>query len=196
MSGKLAEKSRMNAYHETRRASFYHVSTELHVAGKLMGPFGVDDFNFFVGQPAAGEHHVETEAILEQNRPRGEQTPRNKAIYLFESIEQCSWYGDRQHKNDYFVYEVEAVTGRRLPMAIVDHIFRLYKNKGNGESISKAAYEYWNPGVKWRFFEFLCESCIVKSCTARNELSCDSQRYAITGMDYSLDLERCKSEFP
>ena len=186
----------MNAYHETRRASFYHVSTELHVAGKLMGPFGVDDFNFFVGQPAAGEHHVETEAILEQNRPRGEQTPRNKAIYLFESIEQCSWYGDRQHKNDYFVYEVEAVTGRRLPMAIVDHIFRLYKNKGNGESISKAAYEYWNPGVKWRFFESLCESCIVKSCTARNELSCDSQRYAITGMDYSLDLERCKSEFP
>ena len=169
----------------------YHASTRIYLVGNVIGPYTA---NTFVGQCVKDDNHKRAEETLEEFR-NGEHISRSSAIYCFDKPAHCKAFGDAEHRPDtFFIYKVTATQQTGHPIALVDHIYRLYQQGAGEGKINASAKEYGSPVRGWTYLEYLCSTCKVVSVIDPNHYIADMADH-LSREDRLKDSKLCKDDF-
>jgi hypothetical protein len=179
------------------RRHYFHASLRQYSIGEGIGPLPIGERGNFVARHPQGGAEERAEQALEDCRP-DDKIGRARCIFLFDSPEQCIVHYDAEYRGapqNYFIYTVSATERTGHPMALVDHIALLIRTSHdniNHDLVNRMATEYWSPIQRWRFPEFLCESCTVLGCVNRHDVNMDDEamniRKYVCQNNYSSDF--------
>lgn len=170
---------------------YYHASQRHYSVGEAIGPLPNDQHGYFVSSHPEGSPQAQAEQKLKICRPAN-RIGRERCIFLFNSLEQCILYFDAEYNHNpqnYFIYTVTAPENTGHPMVLVDRMAKLLNTSSQIDStfVDRIANEYWTPTRKWKFPEFLCNSCTVLGCVEGHGVDRNESSMRINLMKCTLD---------
>jgi hypothetical protein len=165
----------------------FHVTKTRYHAGQVAQVGTGQSTHFYAGLEMAD--NLAGEERLERHRPDGAPC-RRSCIYVFQSLETCSFYGSTQHPDaEVYYYRVRMTGAVKAPMVLVDAIRR--QVDPSASQVERMAREYWSPTRDWQVWEYLTET--VEVMEEVQPLAANSSAVMMAQCSYQSDHELAKS---